>query len=819
MKTRKHGGRIKVYIAVILMFLGFTGGNLPGASENWFEQGLIELKQGRYQRAVDAFTLAIESAPQDFEAYNNRGFARIYTGDYDGAISDCSQAIRHNPGSAKAYNNRGFAYIFKESYKMALSDFDRAIAINPRYVDAHSNRCLAEIRLERYPRAVADCGKALAINPRSAKALYNRGFARDRQGDHAGALEDYIQALKVNPDYIEVFNNIAWILATSQDERLRDGQRSVALAEKALAHTTEVNFLGTLAAAYAEAGRYDEAVAMENRLVSILAARGTVRDLRPHVERLSLYEEGRPYRDPVKVQSVSAVTDLNQKFEALDRFIQAQSDHLAADSLSVEDQATGESASAPEAVSTAQAPSGPSMDAPRVRDQTVSTPAGEPVEIALSAESDDQLPITLDVETVPFQGALSGTLPNLIYTPRAGFNGTDRFTYRAANADGRSRLATVVISVGPPSDQSTVASEPPAVPTSDVSNASPVADKSAANARSLSTAEEDQMPTPAVSLPTEPMPGIAAVKPAESKPRIDNAEADIDSIHQTKAPPSGGTDLAHGRPEGLSADSRYAIQVRSIKEPEIAEREIAQLRRDGYQASHQVVEIPGKGTWHRIFINGYPTLAAARQGLDELDKARFKDAYIRRIPDDRQRPAVPAPPPETTAAHKSSTTSTAPTVDQAPRTTYPYSFQIKSYRNRSEAFQLGVELTSQGRRALIGISRLGTSGNWYRVYVGCFRSPEEGEKIRDDLAADGFEDAFLTIIPYTVAIRPPDHDPSGETLENQLLAKSYLPYRLSARADGNRKEVLIGGFQNEEEARSTLEALENLGYEARVVLR
>ena len=302
MKTRRIAKLTASFIAPGLLTLILVCSSAAAESQNWFEQGLVELKNGHYQRAVEAFTFAIEAVPHDFEALNNRGFARIYTGDYDGAIADCTMAITLNPGSAKAYNNRGFAYIFKGSYGKALKDFDQAITINPRYVDAYSNRCLARIRQERYPQAVTDCSQALAINPRSAKSLYNRGFARDRQGDPAGALGDYVQALSVNPDYIEVLNNIAWILATSPDERLRDGKRAVALAERANAHATDINFMDTLAAAYAEAGRYDDAVAMANRVISMLAESGGASELGPHVERLSLYEEGRPYRDPVRIR-------------------------------------------------------------------------------------------------------------------------------------------------------------------------------------------------------------------------------------------------------------------------------------------------------------------------------------------------------------------------------------------------------------------------------------------------------------------------------------------------------------------------------------
>ena len=819
MKARREALRIAARIALLPLIWALLGGLVAGASDNWFEQGLVELKNGRYQRAVEAFTVTIEAVPHDFEALNNRGFARIYTGDYDGAIADCSQAIKYNPGSAKSYNNRGFAFIFKESYPAAVKDFDQALAINPRYVDAYSNRCLAYIRQEQYTRALTDCSQALAINPRSAKALYNRGFARDRQGDPAGALGDYVQSLSVNPDYIEVFNNIAWILATSPDERLRDGERAVALAERAVAHTPDVNFMDTLAAAYAEAGRFDEAVAMENRVISMLAAAGAASDLGPHVERLSRFEDGRPYRDPVRIRSVSAVTDLDRKLETLDRLMQPggvrTADYAVAETetaVSAALDTEAPNATAAPAVQLAQATSPPAPDEIRVMDQTLFTPVDTPVEIKLEAESRNPRPISFDIETVPFQGALRGRLPHLIYTPRPGFSGTDRFTFRAGNTLSQSRLATVVINVGPkPEDGGDAAG--------DVSTGPSGADAADDSPPPTAAGDEaDQMPTPAVSLPAEPVPGSAAMKPAEGPDAEDNdATAPPDGPTAADPAPTAATPPAF--PADVAPDSVYTIQVRSVNAPESAAQEVAKLRREGLAAFSHPADIPGRGTWHRIYINGYATKAAARQGLAALDAARFKGAHIRRIPEALRRPAAPAPAVEPPTGSEAAAVPAAPEPDAPPPDTYPYAFQIKSYREKNDAFQLGVELTSLGRKTFIGVSRLGTTGNWYRVYTGCFRTPEQGERIRDELTAEGFEDAFLTIIPYTIAIQPPEHDPRGETLENQLLAKGYLPYRLPASESGAHHKVLIGGFQSEEDAGETLEGLARLGYDARVVLR
>jgi tetratricopeptide (TPR) repeat protein len=364
--------------------------NTAAATQNWFEQGLAALKAKDYQAAVDKFTLAIEAVPDDFEALNNRGFARIYSGDYRGAIEDCSRSIAINPGSAKAYNNRGLARLFTGEFDDAIADFNQAITINPRYVDAYSNRGLAWSQKEDYARAIADCTEALHLNPRAAKALYSRGFARDRQGDPGGAMRDYIQVLKVNPDYVEAFNSMAWIMATSPDDRLRDGRRAVAYAEKAVDNSPpDINFLDTLAAAYAEAGRFDEAIAIENRIISLLARARQPEAIPMHVERMNHYEEGRPYREPITIQSVSAVTDLQGELQAIDDLVFApELTRVAYETPEAVQSMTAESSAkndAPQPMLVAQtAPTLPAT-VPEAYSQSIQTAPDTPVEITRSA--------------------------------------------------------------------------------------------------------------------------------------------------------------------------------------------------------------------------------------------------------------------------------------------------------------------------------------------------------------------------------------------------------------------------------------------------
>ena len=92
-----------------------------------------------------------------------------------------------------------------------------------------------------------------------------------------------------------------------------------------------------------------------------------------------------------------------------------------------------------------------SNHAPTAIDASVSTPAGQSVAVPLTAADADSDPLTFTVLTQPAHGTLSGTVPNLAYTPEAGFAGGDSFTFKANDGLNDSNAATVAIVVVDPS--------------------------------------------------------------------------------------------------------------------------------------------------------------------------------------------------------------------------------------------------------------------------------------------------------------------------------------------------------------------------------
>ena len=114
-----------------------------------------------------------------------------------------------------------------------------------------------------------------------------------------GNLEHYSKALRINPYYVEAYNNLAWIFSTNGDKDIRDGKKAVEMAEKAyrLSDGRDPFVLDTLAAAYAEEGRFIEAMEAARRGMDMALRSGENGIAEEIKERLELYKSNRPYRE------------------------------------------------------------------------------------------------------------------------------------------------------------------------------------------------------------------------------------------------------------------------------------------------------------------------------------------------------------------------------------------------------------------------------------------------------------------------------------------------------------------------------------------
>jgi Tfp pilus assembly protein PilF len=233
-------------------------------------------------------------------AHNNLGFLFLRRGELDEAITEFQTALdirsrnsqtHYRLGAALIENNLGNALARKQLWDQAVDHLQEAIRLRPDYPDAYFNLGSVLFQQGRLDEAVAEWRKALAIRPQDAEAHRNLASAFRKQGKVKEAVLEYEQALNIAPEDGVALNNLAWILATSSDASSRDGARAETLAAKAVQAAGGNNpmFVRTLAAAHAEAGQFEEAVATAETARALAKAQSK-RDLATRLEEeITLY--------------------------------------------------------------------------------------------------------------------------------------------------------------------------------------------------------------------------------------------------------------------------------------------------------------------------------------------------------------------------------------------------------------------------------------------------------------------------------------------------------------------------------------------------
>jgi len=199
---------------------------------------------------------------------------------------------------AAAHYNRGFAYQLKRDFDRAIADFDQVIALNPNIAMAFNNRGLIYFDKRDYNKAIADFDQAIAIDSHVVFFFNNRGNAYRNSKQFDQALADYERAVEIDSKFVPVLNNLAFALATLPLAELRNGPRAVELAERLVSLTAgNPSYLDTLAAAYAEAERFDDAVRTQEGAIKLLRQAGATQAISKFETRLRLYKNRQPYRE------------------------------------------------------------------------------------------------------------------------------------------------------------------------------------------------------------------------------------------------------------------------------------------------------------------------------------------------------------------------------------------------------------------------------------------------------------------------------------------------------------------------------------------
>ncbi|MHC4573731.1 MAG: tetratricopeptide repeat protein [Planctomycetota bacterium] len=261
--------------------------------------GCVLFENNQLDEAVACFQDALRIDPQFSRARSNLGKVFFKQGKFEKTIASFDKVLRLKQNSPDAYYYMGLAYAQLGKPNQAISSYYEALRLEPDHKEAHYRLGLAMTREGKYNRAIDHFNQALRSKPDWFEVHDKIGLAYLQLRNYEQLISHWTRAAELKPEAAEVHNNLAWVLATNKDTRVRDPLRAVKFAEKAcqLTHYKKANTLDTLAAAYAAAGTFDQAVETVQKAIGIARSEGN-KELTEQIQsRLQLYRAGRPYRE------------------------------------------------------------------------------------------------------------------------------------------------------------------------------------------------------------------------------------------------------------------------------------------------------------------------------------------------------------------------------------------------------------------------------------------------------------------------------------------------------------------------------------------
>jgi eukaryotic-like serine/threonine-protein kinase len=269
----------------------------PNSAPAYLSLGLVLLESKDLPGAAAAFKKAAELDPKSASAHSNLGSALRESKDLPGAVAACKKAIELDPKCTAAYVNLAVALRESNDLPGAVAAFKKVTELDPRFTAAHNDLGHALRESKDLPGAVAAFKKAIELDPGRFQAHYGLGMTHRSQGRYAEAERAYLGAIKAQPAFAPAYNGLAWLLATCPDDKVRDGKRAVEYATTACKLTgwKEPGYLDTLAAAYAEAGQFEEAIRDQTRALGDPTFKARFGPAAR--QRLKLYQQQKPFRD------------------------------------------------------------------------------------------------------------------------------------------------------------------------------------------------------------------------------------------------------------------------------------------------------------------------------------------------------------------------------------------------------------------------------------------------------------------------------------------------------------------------------------------
>lgn len=275
----------------------------PKTPSPYQSRGEIFRDKGEYEKAAEEFSKVLELQPGQVLTLIHRAEAYLRSNRLDEALADIEVVLERQPLVA-AHRIRAEILANMDRIKEAIVEMQRISTARPDQIDLKMQLALY-FQVDKQPqKAIEVYSEVLSRESNSIEAFRGRGDAYLSIGKHAAAIGDFEQALKLQPDDPALLNNLAWVLATSPEEKVRNGKRAVTLATKAceLTDYDKPHILSTLAAAFAESGDFQTAIEWSQKAVDLKDPEQGEQ----LAKELDSYRDGQPWRERQSVAEQEA---------------------------------------------------------------------------------------------------------------------------------------------------------------------------------------------------------------------------------------------------------------------------------------------------------------------------------------------------------------------------------------------------------------------------------------------------------------------------------------------------------------------------------
>jgi tetratricopeptide (TPR) repeat protein len=309
----------------------------PGYADAHNALGDLFIMQGKTQDAIKAYEKALKYKPDSAQAHCNIAALLTDLGRYDEAIAHCEAGLEVRPHEEAFCFNLARIYAEQRNFPAMKAQLEEVLARNPDHGPSHfelarqleregkfneaishyekaaeqdqtgeSKHFLAGkyfeqgshlLRMGQAVQALEPLRRAAEITPTDTLVAHTLAVGLAKSGNAAEAVAQYHRVLKDWPNFVPSLAGLAWLRATHPDADIRDAHEAVTLAERCAKNDpSNPNVMNTLAAAYAESGRFDEAISTARKAIDFARANGLMSLVSEIESHLTLYEQGKPVR-------------------------------------------------------------------------------------------------------------------------------------------------------------------------------------------------------------------------------------------------------------------------------------------------------------------------------------------------------------------------------------------------------------------------------------------------------------------------------------------------------------------------------------------